>query len=87
MCDINCQYKESIVAFLDILGFRQLVCQCKDEAISIIKSINTSIDHVFETVKSETEGAVSIKLFSDCFCLSCSTSNVDDMVHALCFLQ
>ena len=87
MSESNYQYKESIVAFLDFLGFRQLVCQCKDGAIDIIKSIDSSINHVFETVKSETAGAVSIKLFSDCFCLSCNNSNVAEMVDALCFLQ
>jgi len=87
MPEINDQYNEKIVAFLDIFGFRTLVHQSRSDAIKLIKEIDASISRVVDAVKNETEGAVSVKLFSDCFCLSCDDSDLDQMVRELCFLQ
>jgi len=87
MSEMKDQYNEKIIAFLDILGFRRLVCRSKCEAVEIIRKIDGAIAHVIDVVKSETEGAVSIKLFSDCFCVSCEVSDLDKMVRELCFLQ
>ena len=87
MSKIVDQYRDSIVAFADILGFRQLVCQSKSNAVDVIKTIDESISHVVKIVKSETAGLVSVKLFSDCVCLSCADSELDLIIRELCFLQ
>lgn len=87
MSEIKDQYNEKIIAFLDILGFRKLVCRSKCEAVEIIRKIDGAITHVIDIVKLETKGAVSVKLFSDCFCVSCEVSDLDQMVRELCFLQ
>lgn len=81
------QYQNKIVAFLDILGFRQKVSQDTSIATKIIKQIDEAISHTVEIIKSEGPTSVSIKLFSDCFCISCDPSELDLLVKELSYLQ
>jgi hypothetical protein len=81
------QYQNRIVAFLDILGFRQKVFQDTPVAIKTIKQIDEDISHVIEIIKSEGPTTVSIKLFSDCFCISCDASELSLLIRELSFLQ
>jgi len=81
------QYANKIVAFLDILGFRQKVSQNTSMATKIIKQIDDAISHSVEMIKMEGPSSVSIKLFSDCFCISCDPSELDLLIRELSFLQ
>ncbi|MCX5639112.1 MAG: hypothetical protein NTX52_15665 [Planctomycetota bacterium] len=81
------QYQNKIVAFLDILGFRQKVFQDTPIAIKTIKQIDEDISHVIEMVKQYGPTSISIKLFSDCFCISCDSSELDLLITELSFLQ
>jgi len=83
-------YKERFVAFLDILGYEDLIHQ--NELLSTI-TIN-HLERVIEDVKSQLhpEGAdklFSTKLFSDCFCISCDycEDNIWTMLFALANIQ
>jgi hypothetical protein len=81
------QYKNKIVAFLDILGFRQKVFQDTPLAIKTIKQINEDISHAINILKSEGPTTISIRLFSDCFCISCDASELPLLIRELSFLQ
>lgn len=81
------QYESRIVAFLDILGFRQKVFQDRSKAVETIKHIEAALSHSEEMMKLEGPDSVSINLFSDCFCLSCEHNELDRLVRELSFLQ
>lgn len=83
-------YPEKVVAFLDILGFRQLVLQSREQAKSVICRLNSALDHAIQCLSLEGgPNWFSIKLFSDCFCITCNDL-ADDlwlMFTELGFLQ
>ncbi len=81
------QYENKIIAFLDILGFRQKVFQDRSKAVETIKHIEAALSHSEEMMKLEGPDSVSINLFSDCFCLSCEHNELDRLVRELAFLQ
>lgn len=81
------QYQSKIVAFLDVLGFRQKVSQDTSIATRTIKQIDEAISHTVEIIKSEGPTSISIKLFSDCFCISCDRAELDLLIRELSFLQ
>jgi hypothetical protein len=81
------QYQNKIVAFLDILGFRQKVSQNTSIATETIKQIDEAISHTVGIIKSEGPTSISIKLFSDCFCISCDPFELDLLVRELSYLQ
>ena len=85
--DTHFQYKNKIVAFLDILGFRQKVFQDTPLAIKTIKQINEDISLAINILKSEVPINISIRLFSDCFCISCDASELTLFIRALSSLQ
>jgi len=81
------QYQNKIVAFLDILGFRQKVSQNTSLATETIKQIDEAISHTVGIIKSEGPTSISIKLFSDCFCISCDQAELGPLIRELSFLQ
>lgn len=64
-------YAERFVAFLDILGFRELVLSDRQRCLSHIGTLDERLRHVLETVRTEhEEGFFSTRMFSDCICLA-----------------
>jgi hypothetical protein len=81
-------YEQRIVAFLDILGFRSFVSEGCEEAIRKIKAIDDALAHTLRCVREQDEkGWVSIRTFSDCFCLSTDTEYLSTLIDAVAFLQ
>lgn len=83
-------YQVKIVAYLDILGFKRLVFQSRNEASRIISDIDAALIHSLKCL--ELEGGpdwFSVKLFSDCFCLSCEdvNSNMYYILSEISYLQ
>jgi len=82
------EYLEKIVAFLDILGFRNLVLQGQDQAKSIIQKLDETLTHTLKCIAENGEPDwISVKLFSDCFCISCHKDDLPLMLSELSFLQ
>jgi hypothetical protein len=82
------EYPEKIVAFLDILGFRSLVVQNRDQATSVIRKLDEALNHTLKCLAEYGEPDwSSVKLFSDCFCISCNDADLTFMLHELSFLQ
>ena len=81
------KYESRIVAFLDILGFRNKVLQDKSKAVNTMKSIESALSFSEEMMKSEVPDSVSLKFFSDCFCISCEHHELDRLVRELSYLQ
>jgi len=73
-CKEDIEYEEKFVAFIDILGFGSLINQNKEDSIKVIQSLNEDINHVLWAISEDKylDESLSIKLFSDCFCLSSS---------------
>lgn len=85
---MDIDYSEKIVAFIDILGYRNLIEQSLDEAKKTIHLVNDVFNHAFDVVKSSNpENIFSIKLFSDCICISSSTEHVYEMLYELSYIQ
>lgn len=81
-------YKNKVVAFLDILGFRNIVRNNKDNAISIIKKLDEALSHCLKCLEIENGPTwFSVKMFSDCLCLSCEESDLEYMFRELSFMQ
>lgn len=86
----NYDYEERIVVFLDILGFREKVFQSKEKAAKVIMDIDNALKHSLECLKINAgDDWFSVKMFSDCLCLSCEdiNSNLFYMLSELSFLQ
>ncbi len=82
------KYEEKCVAFLDILGFRELIYKNHDESIKIIATINETFRHALDILhKYSPSDMFSTKLFSDCICLSCDLHNMQYLLYELSFLQ
>lgn len=83
------EYSERIVAFLDILGFKDLVLGVREEALKAIQRIDKGLVHVLDCMTLEGDSWFSAKLFSDCICISCEHigSNLYYMLSELSFLQ
>ncbi len=79
------KYEEKYVAFLDILGFKDLIDQNKKDSIHSIININSSISFVNQLIKEietvsvnvkpeepsyKNQIKISYKYFSDCICVS-----------------
>ncbi len=71
MVDINTiKYESKFVAFLDILGYKKMIEKDKDSSIEIIYKIEKALSRSLEMLKYDFEDKISIKMFSDCFCIS-----------------
>jgi hypothetical protein len=82
-------YKDRLVAFIDILGFKEAVLQRGHGVTQVIESIDRNLEHVLESMKSEGGDWYSARLFSDCMSISCDNygNNLYHMLHELSFLQ
>lgn len=73
---------------MDILGFRRLVLQKKERAIDAIKQLDKALSHSLECLSLEDDPKwFSVKLFSDCFCISCYVHDLLTMLRELAWLQ
>ena len=83
-------YPEKVVAYLDILGFKRLVLQSHDLAKAAILKLDACLNHSLECLSLEGgPDWFSVKLFSDCFCISsdCSSSDIYLMLSEVSFIQ
>ncbi len=81
-------YEQRIVAFLDILGFRSFVSEGYEEATRKIRAIDDALKHTLACIREQDEkGWVSIRSFSDCFCLSTEHAYLPTLLDAVAFLQ
>lgn len=82
-------YPDRLVAFVDILGFQRLISQDNSESLASISIIDGNLQHVLDTVQREHNEVFSIRLFSDCMCISCdyTIENLFYMVFELAFIQ
>jgi len=65
------KYSERLVAFIDILGFSHIINSDSNNDIENIKFFDENLRHVVKVLKDEYGKIFSIKMFSDCICLSC----------------
>jgi hypothetical protein len=81
-------YDDKVVAYLDILGFRGLVLQSRDRAETVIRRLDDAIKSRLECLTLEGgPDWFSVKLFSDCFCLSCRDGDLGLLLSEMSFLQ
>lgn len=82
-------YSDRLVAFVDILGFQRLISQSRQEAIISINVIDGHLQHVLNILQKEYDKVFSIRLFSDCMCISCdySTENLFYVVFELALVD
>lgn len=75
----NLYYRKQIVAFIDLLGFKNIVEEVHNDEPKAIEKINYLIDVIEKSIKhniypgeeeNDYEDAVKYKIFSDCICLS-----------------
>ncbi len=83
------KYEPKFVAFLDILGYKSMIDKDKVSSIEIIYKIEKALSGSIEMLKSDFEDKISIKMFSDCFCISFeNTSNIlQDILPQLAIFQ
>lgn len=82
-------YEQRLVAFLDILGFSDLIDKDANRAKETIILIDKTIQHVVDCIRDTYNKEFSIKLFSDCFCISCCevADNIEFMLRELAFMH
>ncbi len=87
------EYIPSFVAFIDILGYSDLVKKSDDKkSIGIIKKISSAIKGVKDSIDSRwawEKDKFVIKVFSDCMCISIpeKMNNFDAFFQLLAFVQ
>jgi hypothetical protein len=82
-------YSDKLVAFIDILGFQRLISQDNSEALATITIIDGHLQHVLDVLQKEHDMVFTVRLFSDCMCISCdfTTENLFYIVFELAFIQ
>jgi len=82
-------YRDKLVAFLDILGFHRLISQDKVSALASINMIDGHLKHILTVLHDPHGKDFSTRLFSDCMCISCdySTENLFYILFELAFIQ
>lgn len=83
------EYSERLVAFIDILGFSQIISSDTANDIENIKFFDSNLRHVVKILKDEYGKIFSIKMFSDCICLSCEydPEKFEYILSELSFIQ
>ncbi len=85
---MDIDYSTKLVAFIDILGFRSLIQEPIDKAKLIIADINEILGHALRTVKENNPAnSISVKLFSDCMCISAAPEYGYEMIYELSYIQ
>jgi hypothetical protein len=80
-------YEDRLVAFLDILGFKQAVLADTPAAEKTIAHIDKVLRHGIDVVTNLSNAKFTVRLFSDCLCLSCGLSDLYDFMREVAFLQ
>lgn len=82
-------YRNKIVAFIDILGFKESVLGSGDNVKRVIKSIDEILNTVLEGMKLAAGEWYSSKLFSDCICISCENTpnNLYQLLNELSYFH
>jgi hypothetical protein len=85
----NFSYKDRIVGFLDILGFKETVLRRGEDVPEVIQFIDKNLNRVLDGMRANAGDWYSAKLFSDCICISCenSTGNLYNMLNELSYFQ
>lgn len=83
------KYTDRFVAFVDILGFRQMISSESCDDVKNISLFDHNIRHVVGVLTSEYGKIFSIKMFSDCLCLSCENDpdKFEYILTELSFIQ
>lgn len=85
---IDIDYSDKLVAFIDILGFRNYVFQNAEKSKDKIKLINDVLNHAINIVtNNSSEDTFSVKLFSDCICISSKSENIHYLILELAYIQ
>jgi hypothetical protein len=85
---INIDYSHRLTAFVDILGFRMLIQQPQDMAKLTIENINNTLSHALKIIKSDnTPNSISVKIFSDCLCISAEPAHCREIIYELAYIQ
>jgi hypothetical protein len=81
--------QDCIVAFIDILGFRDIVMGDDNDANKAIDIIDDKIKTALEIVKEDSVGYTSVRLFSDCMCVACDFDfhNTYNILYEIAYLQ
>jgi hypothetical protein len=82
-------YKEKFVAFIDILGFKNIISQDVNTGEKYINFFTERIKHILNVLDETWEGMFSVKMFSDCICISCDNNSYEmsAMLSELSFMQ
>ena len=82
-------YRDRLVAFLDILGFKDAVLNRGRGVTDVIESIDSNLSSVLDAMKGEGGDWYSAKLFSDCMSISCDNfgNNLYYMLNEISNLQ
>lgn len=82
-------YKDRLVSFLDILGFKETVLGRGEDVPEVIQFIDKNLTRVLDGMRASAGDWYSAKLFSDCICISCenSTDNLYNMLNELSYFQ
>jgi len=83
-------FSDSIVAFLDILGFRRLAMQeDPTQALESLNTIDAAVGNALRAMEQTHARVFSPKLFSDCMCVSCEYTphNLFAMLYELGYVQ
>jgi hypothetical protein len=86
MRQLEINYVERLVAFIDILGFAEMVIDDEPSVLDTIRLLDGRLRHVREVWRDDW-GDLSVKLFSDCICISCRPEDCAHMLYELAFLQ
>jgi hypothetical protein len=86
--DTKLGYCDRVVAYADIPGFRRLVLQSRDDAERTIRRLDAAIQNTLRCLALDAGSDwFSVKLFSDCFCISCNESDLITLFMEMSFLQ
>jgi len=82
------EYTDRLVAFVDILGFKNLINAKDVDVIKIIKKLDDNFGEI-EEAYGDDFSLLSVRKFSDCMCVSCELSDegIRQMLVALAFYQ
>lgn len=65
------RYRNKIVAFIDVLGFKEAILEDVDDERRIIARLDEAFTWSINQIPLEEEEWFSVKFFSDCLCFSC----------------
>ena len=85
--DDEIEYEEKFVAYIDILGFKEMIEQSPEECKDTIRKIVSQFEEISRFYNFSAIS--SCKMFSDCICISCkkSDSYIGSFMQWISFFQ